>query len=224
MPVNKPPRRNPFASSAGEPVSPVDTMRVAQQRQKPRRWEQANRAFSYAIPRPLHQAAWQVRDNINAIAQFDEHGTERDETVKVDEIACALIDWALRRVEQEPEILTPRPDPTSRGGQMTLVTWRETAGAQPISLPAPRRKRTIVEARKLVLSYRWSEDVDAKIRELAGKNLNLVEKYNPYKHAVPAGEVVVRLLELAISDYIAGRFVIVVGHRVTQDFLGWESK
>ena len=57
-----------------------------------------------------------------------------------------------------------------------------------------------------VLTYRWLEEHDQRIKSLAGKGPAATNhKNDPLKYAVPVGEVVVKLLQRAIDDYKNGR-------------------
>lgn len=192
-----------------------------------RAWEKRNRAWSYKIPRPVWDAANQIRDDIHAIAQFREDGKPREDSTTVDDVATALIDYSLCLAEKDPSFLTPLPNPHPRGRLMTL-TWEEW-NAWPIKIPAPHRKprKADKEAKDkdLVLTYRWLEEHDQHIKLLAGKGHAATDhKNDPLKYAVPVGEVVVKLLQRAIDDYKNGRMRLrSQPSAVQQTISGWEQ-
>lgn len=209
-------RREPFAKwqhpgqpwNEGAPPSPVDLIPGPQPKKKRgREWEKRNRAWSYKIPRPLWDVAKQIRDDIYAIAQFREDGKPREDATTVDDVAAALVDWALSLAEQEPSFLIPRPNPHPRGRLMTL-TWEEWSNWS-TEILTPSRKRKADKGGKdkdFVLTYRWLEEHDQRIKSLAGKGPAATNhKNDPLKYAVPVGEVVVKLLQRAIDDYKNGR-------------------
>lgn len=207
------------------PPSPVDMIAAPKKKQRDRTWELQNPACSYVIPKRLWVTARQVRDDILSIVQYDEQGEPREDRTTVNAVVSALMDWALNRVENEPSLLKFTPNPLSRG-HMT-VTSREANGWEdkPIQLPTPkRRERQSKEV--LVLSYRWTNgSIDQRLRDLAGIDPNANhKKKSPFTYTVPIGEVVVRLLQLAIEDYKSRSMRLKVQQvAISQTAAGWEA-
>ena len=207
------------------PPSPVDMIAAPKKKQRDRTWEMHNPACSYVVPRRLWTTAQQVRDNILSIVQHDEQGELREDRTTVNAVASALMDWALNRVEREPSLLKFSPNPQSRG-HMT-VTCKEADGWEetPIQLPTPKqRERQSKEVH--VLSYRWTNsNIDQRLRDLAGVDPNANhKKKSPFTYTVPIGEVVVRLLQLAIEDYKSRRMRLKVQQiAISQTAAGWEA-
>lgn len=224
-------RRDAFNSwkqtdTGASPPSPVDMIAAPGKRLRDRAWERENRASSYVIPGHLRETASQLREDILAIVQYDENGEPRDDRTTVNEVATALMDWALMRVEREPGLLNFTPNPHSRG-HMT-VFWEEVDGWENrrIQLPVPTRRTTTRREKKMYLGYRWTiPDIDQRVRELAGKgSFENPRKKNPFTHAVPLGEVVVKLLSLAVKGYKERRFTMTIKQvAISQTAAGWEA-
>lgn len=207
------------------PPSPVDMIAAPKKKQRDRTWELQNPACSYVVPRRLWTTAHKVRDDILSIVQHDEQGEPREDRTTVNAVASALMDWALNRVAKEPSLLKFSPNPISRGHM--AVTWKETNGweEKPIQLPTPiRRERQSKDV--FVLSYRWTQSsINQRVRDLAGVNPNAShKKKSPFTYTVPIGEVVVRLLQLAIEDYKSRRMRLKVQQvAISQTAAGWEA-
>jgi hypothetical protein len=221
-------RRNPLADfidqATGQPKSSVGMIPSAEKKPRMRTWEKNNRAWSYIIPRPLHEVARQIRVDILALSQYDETGQERMDRTTVDGVASALMDYALAKVDQSPTLLRLHSNPHSRG-QMT-VSWEawDTWDKSRLDIPKPKAKST-KKISSLYLAYRWaSEEIDTRVRELAGEGTPSASNKNPLKHAVPAGEVVVRLLQIALDGYRNREFKLLVEpHALGQHVTGWET-
>lgn len=222
------PRRNAFNSweptGDNPPPSPVDMISAPEKKPRDRTWEKDNPTCSYIVPRPLWEAAYQVRDDILSIAQYDERGVPRDDRTTVNAVAAALMDWALQRVENERALLDLAPNPHARGHLTIAWVEENTWDSLPLQLPAPKRKSKTGKEKDFVLSYRWSENIDQRIRKLAGHgSAPSPKKKSPFTHAIPIGEVVIGLLRLAIADYKVRRFKMKkVQATVSQTVSGWE--
>ena len=222
------PRRNAFnaweQTGDNQPPSPVDLIAAPEKKPRDRSWEKDNPTCSYIVPRPLWELAYQVRDDILSIAQYDERGVPRDDRTTVNAVAAALMDWALQRVENERALLNLAPNPHARGHLTIAWVDENTWDSLPLQLPAPKRKSKTGKEKDFVLSYRWSENIDQRIRKLAGHgSAPSPKKKSPFTHAIPIGEVVVGLLRLAIVDYKVRRFKMKkVQATISQTVSGWE--
>jgi len=193
-----------------------------------RSWEKQNPSRSYIIPHRLREAARSLREEVLSIAQFDENGTAREDLTTVNGVASILMDWVLARAESDPSLLNLTPNPHGRGHFTIVLEESYTPDTSLIVLPAPDRNRDARDANEkdLVLTYRWTiEGIDERIRRLAGKGMaRSPKKGNPFTHAVPLGVVVLRLLELAISDYTHRRFRLKTKQvSISQMASSWES-
>jgi hypothetical protein len=218
--------RNPLKGlmpGSSSPI-PLDLIRGPEAKPRGRDWERQNRAFSYIVPLPLHPLALQVREDILSIAQFDADGSPRTDGTTTDDIASVLMDRALYLVAQSPALLAPRLNPHSRKGQMTVSweawdTWQKT----PVQLKKPVRRQNKTEKKVLVLTFRWGREVDSRIKDLAGAGAPSEHAKNPLKFSVPVGDLVVRLLQLAIEDYKAGNFKLKVELAAVSKVTSWEK-
>jgi hypothetical protein len=140
------PRRNAFNSweptGDNPPPSPVDLIAAQKKKPRDRTWEKDNPTCSYIVPRPLWETAYQVRDDILSIAQYDEHGVPRDDRTTVNAVAAALMDWALQRVENERALLNLAPNPHARGH--LTITWAEENTWDSLSENQKRAKKKIL--------------------------------------------------------------------------------
>jgi len=142
-------------------------------------WEKANHGASYFIPAPLNEQAKGIRAVILALAQ--KHMTTTSS------VAAALMNYALRDIRQGKLILDARPNANRR--KMTLIL--EDAKEWPQEIPPPLMRRAVKTEKDVVLTYRWSGDVNAQIKSLADNR-------------IPVGEVVVFLLNYALAEYKNG--------------------
>ncbi len=234
-------KRNPLAGiRSADPVLPVDSTALPTQsgngarsvletisgpakEQRERAWEKSNRAFSYVVPTPLRNLAIQLRRDILSITQFDQDGKPRADRTTVDQVAGILMDWALNEIRLNPKLLVPRPNPRSRKGQMT-VTWEAWEGREKttVNLKEPlRRSGKKANEKPCSLSFRWGLETDQRIKELAGVGAISESKKNPNKFAIPVGEVVVSLLQLAVKGYQARRFTLRIAAKTSTKVEGW---
>lgn len=203
--------------------SALDLIRSKQKEPRGRDWEKRHRAFSYKIPVALRKAATQVREDILSIAQFDESGNPRANATTAEDIARILLERALFMLRQNPNLLAPRPNALSRRGQMTVSweawdRWEKNA----VSLKPPLRRQKLNE-KKVVLTFRWGAELDAQLKSIAGSGTP-GKNSNPLKFAVPVGDLVVRLLQIAIDDYKAGRFKFKIGLETVAKANSWELR
>ena len=221
-------RRDPFANQHASDNDPLHNIPIAKPyKREDRSWEKANKAFSCHIPVSLEDRAIAVRDAILWISQHDENGNLRSDQTTVDDVATTLIDYALAMAAKEN--ITFRP---TAKGKMTL-SWNEAEAGwnSPIAIGEPVRKKKNVPSKTMVLSYRWTPEHQGQIEVLAGKTGEAeqkddgTKKPNPYRFAVPIGEVIVVLLERAVSGY-QSREMCLLSHPVStaQTVDGWASK
>jgi hypothetical protein len=169
--------------------------------------------------------AIQLRKDILSIARFDQAGGLRTDRITVDELAGTLMDWALNEIRTNPKLLVPRPNRRSRKGQMT-VTWEvwESWDKSPINLKAPTfPSKKKANEKQCILSFRWDPEIDQQIKELAGVGTISESKKNPNKFAIPLGEVMVSLLQLAIDGYKARRFTLRIAAKTSAKVEGWSD-
>jgi hypothetical protein len=158
---------------------PIYSIPSAQKKKREERvWEKANRGASYFIPAPLNEQAKDIRASILALAQ--RHMTTTSS------VAAALMNYALREVRLGKLILEARPDATRRKMTLTL----EDAKEWPQEIPQVKPKK-VKSVKDLYLGYRWGRDMNAQIKALADNR-------------IPAGEVVVFLLNYALAEYKNG--------------------
>ena len=105
------------------------------------------------------------------------------------------------------------------------VSWKSWEGwdKSPVKLKEPVRSQGKKGMqKKFVLSFRWGDEIDANIKELAGAGVG-ESKGNPLKFAVPVGDLVVVLLRLAIDGYLARRYTLTTSMAAVIKVDGWES-
>ena len=211
------------AQSGNGARSVLETISGPAKQKRERAWEKSNHAFSYVVSTPLRSLAIQLRSDILSITQFDQDGRPRADRTTVDAVAGILMDWALHEIQANPRLLVPRPNPHSRKGQMT-VAWEVWQGwdKASVNLKEPsRRARKKANEKQCVLSFRWGPEIDLRIKELAGVGTVSESKKNPLKFAIPLGEVVVSLLQLAVKDYQARRFTLRITAKPSLKIDGW---
>jgi hypothetical protein len=158
---------------------PIHNIPSAQRKKREGRvWEKANPGASYFIPAPLNEQAKDIRASILALAQCHMTTTAN--------VAAAFMNYALRDVRLGKLVLEARPNANRR--KMTLIL--ENAKEWPQEIPQVKPKK-VKPAKDMYLGYRWSRDVNAQIKSLADNR-------------IPAGEVVVFLLNYALAEYKNG--------------------
>lgn len=172
--------RNPLDRLREKPQAPIDIIPPAQGRKKrdDRSWDRAHHGLSYFIPSALHGQAKDVRSAILALAQ--KHMTNTSG------VATALMDYSLAKVRQGKLKIEMRPNPQRR--KMSLA-WEE-AKEWPQEIPQSTARSA--KQPSVYLNYRWGREVDAQVKSLSGETIS-------------HGEMVVFLLEYALSAYKSGR-------------------
>ncbi len=201
-------RKTVFAPAVG---LPEETIPIG--KKTDRTWEKQNRARSYWVPTPLHDMARQVREDVNSIARYDENGQPRNDQTTADQIAGILVDVALQIVDVQPELITSSTNPRGRG-KMTVYAkawdaWQKPPPIQQLPRVADRKKKP--KAKSVFIGYRWSENINQAVRSLANRR------------DIPAGELVLRLLQIGIEAYKRHDFRIVVEVQATVRAVGWEQ-
>jgi len=190
--------------------------------QKSRVWEKRNRTYSYRIPTPLAEEAKELRETILSIAQHDEYGNPRADQTTVNQVASILLDWAIEQVRKNPKLLSPIPNPHSKGGMtLNLAAWDGWASGPIIPAPVKKKKPQKKENKSLpaFLGYRLPVHIDSAIRDFASQQ----QDTGPQKYAIPTGEVLVRLLRIAIDGYKNRRFRLTPSTSIVVEAGGWES-
>lgn len=177
---NETTRRDAFARLQKNPQEPVATIPLAKRTTRDRSWELGHPGVGYFIPAHLHLQAKDIRATILALSQ--KHMTTTSSVAK------AFVDYALARIRSGAAKIEARPDAGRR--KMTLI-WEETSG-WPEEVHVPVAKKKNQKPKDVYLNYRWGKDVDVQIKAHAGD-------------AIPAGEVVVFLLNYALDMHKQGR-------------------
>jgi hypothetical protein len=177
-------RRNALERLRNNPQDPISSIPLVQERRRSNRsWDQVHRGSSYFIPTSLNEQAKDIRAAILALAQ--------NHITNTSNIAAALIAFSLTHVRQGKLAIEARPN---ANGRKMAITWEEGEGqVQKIAEPAKRRSKDRVD--NIYLNYRWGREVDAEVKALAGD-------------ALPAGEVVVFLLNYALESHKSGRLML----------------
>jgi len=180
---------SPAPKQADDPLSSIPVAPGAQAwkqkgrgpAKRERAWERKNRSRSYLVPRPLEEKATHIRGTILAMAE--------ELATTVDELARVLVEFALDKLDKGEIKIEGRPNPHSR---MMRLEWNDAAeGKKELPAPKARKKKTTIEPRrKLFLSYRWSSELDASIRQAAPE--------------IAAGEVLLYLLDFSLRSYESG--------------------
>jgi len=195
----------PQADGLPEEIIPIG-------RKPDRSWEKENKAWSYWIPAPLHELARQVREDLNSIAYFDEYGQPRNDQTTTDQIAGILIDVALKKIAGAPGLITTSTNPRGHGKltayARTWDTWEKPPPIRQLHKSPERRKKS--KTRPMFIGYRWSIQINQAIHQLADER------------SLPAGEAVLRLLQIGIEAYKQREFRVVVEVQATIRAVGWE--
>ena len=225
--VKKDKRRNPFNRTDLEGKSPLDLIPTAKKVVRPRIWEKKNKAYSCRIPIRLTEEAIEVRENILSIATYDESGHLRMDQTTVDDIAKNLIAYALLKAQEENLTFAP-----TRQGKMKLQ-WEEAEQGweSPIALKKVEKKKKKDQPKQIFLAYRWLPEHHTEIEALAGATSDVRYRddgskvNNPHRFSVSPGEVVVRLLQRAITAYKERTLVLLSKPKtVAQKVTGWAER
>ena len=217
-------RNDPFAQANFQGQSPLDLIPIAKKVERVRTWEKKNKAYSYRIPQRLQAEAIEVRESILSIATYDEDGQSRLDRTTVDDVASALVAYALVKAKEENLTYTP-----TRTGKMKLL-WEEAERGWDtlIVLKKVEKKKKKTAPKQTVLSYRWTARNHAEIENLAGAikeiryrdNGSIVN--NPHRFSVSPGEIVVRLLQRAIAAYKERKLRLTIRpETAAQKVTGW---
>jgi hypothetical protein len=220
-------RRDPFARSGFEGKDPLDLIPVAKKAVRQRTWEKKNKTFSYRIPQRLQAEAIEVRESILSIAAYDEKGHLRMDQTTVDDVAKNLVAYALVKAKKENLTFSP-----TRQGKMKLE-WEEAEQdwSPPIVLKKVEKKKRQTPVKQMFLGYRWSLEHHAEIEVLAGSTKDVHYRddgsivNNPHRFSVSPGEVIVRLLQRAITAYKERRLLLSSQpETVSQKVTGWVER
>jgi hypothetical protein len=176
------PRRAAFSS---QPTDTVAMIPVAKNKQK-RDWEKSNRARAYYIPRHLEDQALAIRDEIVGIADGLVWATATD-------VAVALMERALSKVEKGDLVLDARPDPAHKKMGWVCVEVEGESVSQPIT----RKEKDDEKKQYTYLAYRWPHEFDKRIKAIAKQ------------HHLTTGEVFVMLLSAALDAYKNGNLRLI---------------
>jgi len=173
-------------------------------RARPRKWEANNPATSYRIPPALREAAYNLRENLAAIARATGDWTTQDE------VADVFFCRALEQYKTNPAILPTTASPNSRTGQ-TLVA-EETWTATPPDIPIPVKKPKNTTPR-VILAFRIKRATAAAVKTLASTV------------CLPVGETALALLLTSLAEYRSGKFRLKVQPKIIlRAGSGWENE
>jgi len=183
------PGRNAFASDQD---TVAHDLPLAKTRERKRKWEKANPTYSFFVPENILELVTHpeqgIRVRLNAVANR--------EMVLVDEVTLQFASYGLACFERGDIVFVPRPHPTRK---KMVLAWEECDG-WPVNLETikkpVRKKRAGERAPITVLAYRWGE---------RGEILHSQIKLIAEDHILSTGEVLVRLLHLALERYQAGK-------------------
>jgi hypothetical protein len=179
------PRRAAFSS---QPTDTVAMIPIAKNK-RGRDWEKSNRARAYYIPRHLEDQAIVIRDEIMGIAD----GLSQSALwATATDVAAALMERALSKVEKGDIVLDAQPDPAHK--KMGLVCVEVEGKSVPQSIT---RKEKDATKKKVFLAYRWSREFDKQIKAIAKQ------------HHLLTGEVVVTLFSAALDAYKNGNLLLI---------------
>lgn len=174
---------------ASIPVAPGATAWLQKGRgpaKRERDWERRNRSRSYLVPRPLEERAVRVRGIILAMSE--------ELATTVDELSRVLVEFALDKLDKGVIKIEARHNPH---GRMMRLDWEDAVGEEK-KLPSPKsgkKKKVLTETRrKLFLGYRWSAELDTRVRQVAPE--------------IAAGEILLYLLEFSLKAYESGNLKI----------------
>lgn len=167
----------PSPPASPVPPSPIMQLQVARPRKRKRAWEREHRGRTFYVPTPLVDRAKAVRQAVLGLAQ--KHMTTADQ------VADALLSWAIAQVAAQEIALEARP--TLRRKMSVRVV---DANGWPEEIEEPKAKRK--QSSYVRVTYRLSGETIARIISLSSS-------------AIAPGEVIVVLLEHALSALQSGR-------------------
>ena len=169
--------------------------------------EKEKKVVSFCVPPHLHERVTKIgglRDSLRSIANR--------ECVLVDQIAAQFVDYGIRLYDRGEIHFETRP---SRVTHKMDVAWVDIEDSEPINLNFEKEKNETKLTSLVRLSYRWMEK-----SSLLHKRITEIST----QHAIRNGEVLVILLELGVSKYVAGE----LGFRKEQPIIrntvtGWKA-
>lgn len=198
-------RERIFAPAIG---LPEETIPLGKKRE--RAWEKENRPHIYRVPAPLYELARQTREDVNSIACYDENGQPRNDQTTADQIAGILVDVALKKVAEQPGLITASSNPRGRGKLTVYAKAWDAWQKPPVIQQLPKAGKKKPGRPRMVIGYRWPAQTDQAIRRLS-KEID-----------VPIGEAALRLLQIGIAAYKQHEFRIVVEVQAAVRAVGWE--
>lgn len=176
-------RRNPFDKTERPiPAQPADLCNSA--RKRSRRWEkqqQSRKAVYRGIDPKLALRVKTIADDLPAPAG---------------EVACAVIEYALRSLERGDFDLHPRPDPHRM--RMTLLPRGDSMDSRGGSQRVPKQKRPEALWRVVTTWRGFSPELKQELAALASAD----------GLHVPIGELVTALLRFGLRAHEAGLFIL----------------
>lgn len=181
-------RRNPFdkteTPNAAQPPSLYDSLRVAAPRKRNRQWEkqQQSRKVVYRGIDP------KLALKVKAIAD--------DLLVPSGEVACVVLDYALRSYERGDFDLHPRPNPE----RMRMTLFPQSGSSHSINRPQRTAKQKRPEALwKVITTWRgFPPELKQELAALASED----------GLHVPIGELITALLRFGLKAYETGLLVL----------------
>ncbi|WKZ38284.1 MAG: hypothetical protein QY332_10120 [Anaerolineales bacterium] len=161
----------------------VREKRREEQREKRRAYDKQNPVETYFIPAYMHEAFFDVKTAIGGLAH-QHNATENGVTEK-------LTEWALRKVRNGELRVGGKPNPSRRKMEVYIEDANNEVWTSERDIPEKPRK---VARKKIFAGYRFTKDVISQIDAISKNN------------HLPAGEVLVVLLQYAIEKYKAQEF------------------
>lgn len=182
------------------PTEPIDMIPTAKDAKRSR--AKRNRQWE---ERPEHHArSYRVSDHLRTLVgekdaeagmQYDIRAVADEYTSTVSEVARNMMEFALSEVRAGKLEFTSHAKPE---GRKMRLAWSFREDAWPREVRPPRKKKekeatSPFASKPIFLAYRWGNDIDRQIKELASTV------------GVTSGELVVYLLLHAIKAYKAGQ-------------------
>jgi len=207
------------SSNQEAPSSVLDMLNIGKPAPKRERtWEKQNPVYSFRIPAPLLQQYSDSIKEIQAIAEFDEAGNPRMDQTTADRVLGIFLDWAIEKVKQKPNLLPATPNPHGKGGlTVHLTAWNTWASGPVRRQPSGKKKTNNQKSR--VVAHRIQAKTNAALRELASPQ----PTNGPLRYAIPAGEILVRLIQIALDGYFNRQFNITVSPSIVIQASGWKE-
>jgi hypothetical protein len=182
-------RRDPFETAEPAPTVPAvpnlyDSLRVAAPRKRNRQWEKGQQSRKVVYRGIDPKLALKVK----AIAD--------DLLVPSGEVACVVLDYALRSYERGDFDLHPRPNPE----RMRMTLFPQSGVSHPINRSQRTAKQKQPEALwKVITTWRgFSPELKQELAALASDD----------GLHVPIGELITALLRFGLKAYETGLLVL----------------